>query len=324
MIASTALNIPPFGPVRKVQVLVWICLSILLFLFLIWFPIGGFVAGIFTPLPSSLAVYQWGLPLGLVVPLGSLLGGALLLEIFGIAATLPYMALFLFMGSLIGFYGRLHRSIDASVFIPATLVFTVGAIVFWLKTRGIEGSVWDMMAQRVVKVVLTLAREHGEKSIEITPYLEEQIKNAANLMVRLLPGLSFASLLLAGTVNALATRRYILKRQLPLPNWKEANLWRSPEWFVWSVIVAGFLILMSSSRMVGLNILIASGIVYLFQGLSVILYFLTRWGLPPWAKAIILFFTLTQQYLVLAVAFLGLFDVWFDIRRIMETSKNKE
>lgn len=322
--ANWNLNIAPIGPFRKAQVVLWIFLSVFLFLFVVWFPVGGFVAGIFTPLPSSLAVYQWGLPLGLIVPLGTLVGGALFLGIFGITATVPYLALFLFMGSLIGLYGRMNRSLDVSVFIPALAVFLTGTLIFWLKSRGIEGSVWDIMAQKVAKVVITLAREHGGKSLEVTPYLEEQIRNTAGLMVRLLPGISFASLLLTGAVNALATRRYAQKQNLPLPRWQEASMWRSPEWFVWFVIAAGFLVMISSLRTVGLNVLIASGIVYLFQGLSVILFFLSKWKVPSWAGFIILFFILTQQYLALAGAFIGLFDVWFDFRRITRKNENKE
>lgn len=316
MVATDLKYIPPLEPIKKAQVFLWVCTSVLFFSFVVWFPIGGFVASIFTPLPSSLAVYQWGIPLGLIVPLASLMIGAIFMGIFGIVTTIPYFALFLLMGSLIGVYGRTNKSIDASVFVPSLIIFLIGTAIFWLKSKGVEGSIWDMMSQKVAKVIITLAKEHGAKSSEITPYLEEQIRSIANLMVRLLPGISFASLLLTATVNVLATKRYIVKHQLPLPNWQEASLWRSPEWFVWLVIASGFLTMMPSTRIVGLNILIGFGIVYLFQGLSIVLFFLTRWKVPLWAKVIILFFILTQQYLALAGALLGLFDVWFDVRSI--------
>lgn len=313
----------PIGAFRKSQVFLWICVTILLFLFVVWFPIGGFVAGIFTPLPSSLAVYQWGVPMGLVVPVGALITGGILLTLTGGVVALPYLGLFLLMGSLIGFYGRLNRSLDYSVFVPVVIVFSLGAVFFWLRARGVEGSVWDLMADKIIKLVIILAKERGGAGFEITPYLEEQIRRTVNLMVRLLPGISFASLLLTGAINALSTRRFAFKNHLPLPNWQEASRWRSPDWFVWIVIGAGFLTFVPQLRIGGLNILIGSGMVYLFQGLSVLLFYMTRWRIPAWGRMIILFLVITQQYLAIAAAFLGLFDVWFDIRRLQRKTNEE-
>lgn len=316
--------LPPLGTVRKAQVVLWVIVTIFLFLFVVWFPIGGFVAGIFAPLPSSLAVYQWGIPLGLMVPVGALFIGGILLALSGGIVAIPYLGLFLLIGSLIGFYGRLNRSLDYSVFVPTVIVFALGTVLFWFRSRGVEGSVWDLMAAKVIKLVMMFAKERDGAGFEITPYLEEQIRRTVNLVVRLLPGISFASLLLAGAVNALATRRFAMKNGLTLPSWEETSRWRSPEWFVWFIIGAGFLTFVPQSRIVGLNILIGFGMVYLFQGLSVLLFYMTRWKIPPWGRILILFLVITQQYLALAAAFLGLFDVWFDVRRIQLKTKNEE
>ncbi|MEJ5300579.1 MAG: DUF2232 domain-containing protein [Thermodesulforhabdaceae bacterium] len=322
-IEGFAGNIPPIVPIKTRQILLWICLSIFFFTFVFWFPAGGFIGGILASFPSSFAVYQWGIPSGLIVPVGTLLSGGVVFAILGGVAALPYFGLFLLMGSLIGLNGRINRSLDYSVFMPVAIVFISGATMFWLQVRNVEeGSLWDTLARRVAQTVVLIAKEHGNGNVKITPYVEEQIGQAVHFMVRLLPGISFASLLLTGAINALATRRYAEKQGFSLPKWQETAKWRSSDWLVWFLIGAGFLTLVPASRILGLNILIALGTIYLFQGLSIMLFFLSQWRLPLWSRILLTVFAITQQYLAIALALLGLFDVWFDIRRIETKTKD--
>jgi len=318
----TIEKIPPLAPIRKAQIFLWICLSILFFTLALWLPAGGFIGGIFASFHSSFAVYQWGIPSGLIVPVGALCGGGIVFALLGGITALPYFGLFLLMGSLIGLNGRINRNIDHSVFLPTAIVFLLGSALFWLQVRNVEEKpFWDAIAHKILQAIMLMAKEHSNGgAVKITPYMEEQIRQTVYFMVRLLPGISFASLLLTGAINALATRRYAEKQGFSLPQWKETTKWRSTDWLVWILIGAGFLTLIPASRIIGLNILIAIGMIYLFQGLSIMLFFLSRWGLPFWANIIIIAIVITQQYLAIVGAFVGLFDVWFDVRRI-ETKK---
>jgi len=320
----TKENLSPLAPVRKAQIFLWICFSIFFFTIALWLPAGGFIGGILASFHSSFAVYQWGIPSGLIVPAGALFGGGIVFALLGGITALPYFGLFLLMGSLIGLNGRLNRSIDYSVFLPTAVVFFLGSALFWLQVRNVaERPFWDAIAHKISQAIILVAKEHnGGGAVKITPYMEEQIRQTVYFMVRLLPGISFASLLLTGAINALATRRYAEKQGFFLPSWKETTHWRSPEWLVWILIGAGFLALIPATRIIGLNVLIALGMIYLFQGLSILLFFLSRWGLPSWAKVIIIAIVITQQYLALVGAFVGLFDVWFDVRRIEIKKQN--
>ncbi len=298
----------------------WIGLSVLLFQSLLWFPLVGFFVGFLTPLPSSLALYRWGMPRGLVVPGGSLLCGAVMLSMMGAVGSLPYFAIFLLMGGLIGLYGRRRLGVNATVGIATVVGFAAGLILFWWRTHEVEGSVWDRMGDRLFDLVMTLlgsvARddEPNHTLRTLTPYLEEQIRHTLYVVVRLLPGVSFASLLLTASVNAVLTKEYATRRALPVPPWPPATLWRAPDWIVWGVIVAGVASLFPSTRLVGLNGLIACGVVPFLQGIAIFLFFAERWRLPRWLSAVMLFLLLMQQYLVIALALLGLFDVWIDLR----------
>jgi uncharacterized protein YybS (DUF2232 family) len=71
---------------------------------------------------------------------------------------------------------------------------------------------------------------------------------------------------------------------------------------------------------VGLNLILLVGILYFFQGLSVITALLARWKAPLW----ILIFTLVffQVYGIIFLAVLGLADVWVDFRKSRTTADN--
>jgi uncharacterized protein YybS (DUF2232 family) len=65
---------------------------------------------------------------------------------------------------------------------------------------------------------------------------------------------------------------------------------------------------------VALNVLVVAGFIYFLQGLAVVLAFFERISVPSLARVIFWLFLLFQPYLVLAISFLGLFDVWGDFR----------
>ena len=92
--------------------------------------------------------------------------------------------------------------------------------------------------------------------------------------------------------------------------------WRSPEWLVYAFIAAGVMTLVPSRpvSIVGVNAIGLLLIVYFFQGMAIIAFYLylNRWRL--FIKVIIYVLIFTQVYIMFIVAGLGLFDTWFDFR----------
>jgi uncharacterized protein YybS (DUF2232 family) len=59
-----------------------------------------------------------------------------------------------------------------------------------------------------------------------------------------------------------------------------------------------------------------AGVVYLFQGLAIVSYYFERWKLPRLFRTAAYAIILIQQFFTLGAMLLGLFDMWFDFRRL--------
>jgi len=94
--------------------------------------------------------------------------------------------------------------------------------------------------------------------------------------------------------------------------------WQAPEFIVWGLIASGFALFLpiSGIKWIAVNTLIVMSVIYLFNGLSIVLFVFNKYKIPAWARFGI-YVVMTLQFLfwfVLALA--GLFDQWIDFRKI--------
>jgi len=67
---------------------------------------------------------------------------------------------------------------------------------------------------------------------------------------------------------------------------------------------------------VGLSLLLVFGVLYFVQGLSIIKFFVDKQGFGPIAKAGALIAGVVFQLVFQGLSWLGLFDTWFDFRKL--------
>lgn len=90
--------------------------------------------------------------------------------------------------------------------------------------------------------------------------------------------------------------------------------WKAPEWLVWPTILFGFLYLLELPVGGGLvwTSLKFLMTIYVFQGLSILLFWAYQWKLSAsWRVLTLIFSLVVMMPLVLS---LGFFDLWFDFR----------
>lgn len=306
----------PYAPVTIQQVIIWVGLSLIFFGSAVWFPFIGLFLSFLTPIPSSLSVYTWGIPSGYVVPLGALICGVVLFGSLSFGQSIPYFALFLVLGALIGYLVRCGRSREFCVLVATAVVFAVGSILFLWKYSGIDGGIFNRLEEKTFQYIMALLKNSGVQDVERS-YIRDQIRQMVHTVVRLLPGASFGSLLISAAINIISLERYSHQKGYPLPEWKRLVLWNSPEWLVWPVIFLGFTALfVSFLRTVSLNFIIVLCVVYFFHGMCILAFFAEKWRLSPWIKALGIVIVATQQYLTLFVALTGFFDTWANFRKI--------
>lgn len=160
-------------------------------------------------------------------------------------------------------------------------------------------------------------RDSGEFSPEMVSQLNEAMKQLRAIIAGIFPAIAINTVIITVWLNQLLGNWLLKKVGNNPPPWPEANKWGVPDRLVWVLIGAGFALLppLPVIQGVGLNLILILGLIYSLQGLAVLSSLLTKWETPVFFQVIIFSFILLQTYSIIILAFLGLIDIWFNLRR---------
>ncbi len=281
-------------------------------------PFFGLVASLFTPAPLILFRRKWGQKEGRIIGVAAL--GSILV-IMAATSTFQLLPLFLVYGTVGLLFGEAIE-LELRFEVSIALVVAAAALVTLAGLLLASGLSPGQAAQSVRQAVgESIGFAHGALK-EINPkagYSEETLARFTDTVVRVLPALFVNGLVLLVWVNLLVMRklsaRYKLKEYPPF----ELNLWRMPEPAVWVAILAGFSVWMGSGTAwtLGMNFLVVLTLLYFFQGLAIVAYYFKKWKVSPLFRFLLYaLIVIYQLFLVVGLAVVGLFDTWFDFRRL--------
>ncbi len=286
-----------------------------------WFiPVLGALWVIWTPLPLILAYRQRGLKAGRLA-LGLTLAGALLMgQVFSVGAGGLY---FLYYAAMVLVLGEAphHRVGEPLALGTAALAGVAAGVVLLLLSGLVPGSeslaVWRAAWHQELDTFMAASRQAGMDA-ESLEELRSALVQTGRLILRLAPGILCAGSLVLAWANLLLAR--ILGRRLkPLEPPPEAlNGWQAPERLVWLLIAAGGLTWVGEGWVswAGLNALLPLGVIYFFQGMAVVAFWLEKKNAPRMLRAGLYALVAVEVFLALLVALAGLFDLWFNFRRL--------
>lgn len=157
----------------------------------------------------------------------------------------------------------------------------------------------------------------GGTSVETQAMVAETMNQAARLVPLVLPAIMLVPALLAPFVAILLCNAVESRRGLPR-RWIDFRLWRLPDFLVWIAIalMAAGRLLNGPPGLVAINALILMALIYAMQGLAVMKFFFDSRRLPMAAQIILIFLVVSQSFGLMALAILGLIEVWADFRRL--------
>jgi len=245
--------------------------------------------------------------------------GLPLLVWLGAVGDAPYLLAMLLIGALLGEGMRHQWSVGRTIGIAVGVALLLGAVAFGFATGGFSSQFWSSLEEEMrqnVTALLTMYRDAGLGFDQQAAL--EAIPKTIPVFVRMLPGATLVSLVLIGWLNTLVACRFCVVRRLPLPAWAPWPHWKSPELLVWVVIAAGCMLLLPSRTLalVGANLLLGVSIIYLLQGFAIAVFYLHRWNVPRLLRAVIFALLMLQPLATLLLLLVGLFDMWFNFRRL--------
>jgi hypothetical protein len=263
------------------------------------------------------------MPLALALVLGGPIGAAAagLVSVGGTAALLGGGAA-LALGLREGLPGlALGVALDRRLSVPATLM-VVGAV----SLVGLAGLLWlaappgtspfTYLARQIDTHVAALEALPGRLGMNEEPgWAADSARLVAATMRVAGPGIVVLGVLLGTTANYVVAR-CVLRGRSFRPFAEEAV----PDHLVWSVIAGGLLLASRQSELerMGVNLLIVLTPLYAIQGLAVFRFFFLRVRVPRLLQVLGFGLFAMQPLLLVAVAGVGLSDLWIDFRKIRQ------
>lgn len=288
--------------------------TLTLFLAYISFPMVGLIPGVFASLPCMYYTLKSGKLAGSAI----VVIAAVVLAIVVDPAT---TALYLLQCGIISlalplFLAKGRGAARAIVYAVALniAVILVMAVVYGTSQgvdldrqvlKGIESSISQTMS---------LYEKSGLKGDELS-LLKQGMQQAGVLIGRVYPALLITGLGIIAGLNLLLLKRLSARLPEPLPV-GDFKQYKNPEQLVWVVIAAGFAMLVDNEGIArgALNVLVVTLFVYFIQGMAIVTHFFNRLSVPVFVRVVFYIFLIVQPYMAVAIAVLGLFDIWANFR----------
>ena len=159
-----------------------------------------------------------------------------------------------------------------------------------------------------------------------TMYLLQQTFEQMKIWIpKILPGILGCMTLLVTWLTMVGGNR-LLYRKTGVRPWEEYRYWVLPEKLVWLVIVSAVLVMMpvEPGRTIGLNVLLISGLLYCFQGTSIMIFYFYKWSVPVFVRTIIYMILFFQSFGAIFLAIVGVADVWADVRKLNSSEQESD
>lgn len=279
-------------------------------------PIAGLLGSAFIPVPIVFYRIKLGKQAAAIIALAALtsvvlLGGNLEPFFFG-----GLLLIGLVLGELIARSWSLERTMAAMCAALFGGGFAGLWIHGWFTGKGWRATLSDGIRFNL-ELTFQLYREMGIPEEQLQ-FLQHSADVIEAMLIGLMPALVIGSTLLVVWISLLSARRLFQRRGLPFPDYGALDRWKTPEMLVWGVIGSGILLLIPSltAKTVGLNGLLVFMVIYFFQGIAIVAFFLHKKQIPRIARIVLYGIIALQQLVTLAVIAAGFFDTWFNFRKL--------
>lgn len=289
-------------------------------------PFVGPFFGLLTPLPFLYYSTKLNLYQGVKLAALAILIIALIVELAGHSHFVLFGLEFSLLGLVLAVIFKRGFGIGQTIFLATVCMLVLGFGSLFLmalsKNMGPIEMVLDFFGAQL-KEAVNAYEGMGmpqEQSVELEMYTKAFI----NII-----SITYPSLMIIGTgfavwLNVIVAKPLFRMGNLDYPDFSAMDRWRSQDGLIWVVIVSGFALFLFSGgiKLLAINALIVMMAIYFFHGLSIVLFFLNKYNIPSWARFGIYFLIIVQQLFFVVLALAGLFDQWFDFRKIQKKIDN--
>ena len=283
-------------------------------------PLVGPVFSLLTPLPFLYYSTKLGMNEGVKLVCGTILVTAVVSAFLRYPQMIFLCLEFSLLGLILSELYRRQWTIGYSILVATCSVLLIGFLVMAIaglrKNMGPLEMIYAYMQESLRQTVQVY--ENMGAGPERARAFKAYLTIVTDIISKIYPSLMIVGTGFVVWFNIIVSRPLFQMRNLAYPPYGALDRWRAPELMVWGVIAAGFSLFLPLPRirLLATNALIVMMAVYVFHGLSILVFYLNKYRIPPWIRFGVYFLIVFQQIFVIGLAVAGLFDPWIDFRRI--------
>jgi uncharacterized protein YybS (DUF2232 family) len=219
-------------------------------------------------------------------------------------------------------------SVGKTILFPA--LFIIGAICFYF---GYDAVVLGTNPWQLVKNFITVTIGESVKFYSQMPLKAEDIqiikdneKDIVMGFIQIFPSLVIILSVFTIWVNLLLGKYYLARAGIVYPQFVALTRWKFPEFIIWIFIVSGALLFIPQKdiNFVSLNLFLVICFVYLLQGLAIVSFLFQSKNVPFFFRYLFYFLIAVQQFLMIPIMAIGLFDIWVDFRKLIQKNQTED
>lgn len=289
-------------------------------------PFAGPFVLILTPLPIFYYHSRLGRLRGLTVLAVSFLAAYVILDLAAHRANPSALFMIGFTGVLLSEVVKKNFTVEKTFLLASSALFCCGAgfILYHAFRSGIAP--WQMVEAHIALVIEENIKLYAQMNIsdEQVLMLRENAPQLNLFFTGIFPALGLSCIVLMVWINLLAGRRLFQMSGVAFPDFGDLAGWKAPERLIWIAIIAGGMLFipLKGITVVGMNLLIICGLIYLFQGLAIVAFFFRQKQVHKMFRLLFYGLILVQQYMLIVIIAFGLFDMWVDFRKKIKEIKD--
>ena len=315
------------GSINIREVAVPAILSMVLFSAAIFLPPLGILFSVFCPVPIILAYLYRGQRTGLIC---SIVVALILLLFVNVRIGLVFFFEYGFVAIVMAESIRRNYSIDKIVLYSLGVSFLLGGMLIYLFFLDKDINMSSFMAEQIKQSMassINTYREMGVSNSEIDN-IKLYSEKLTSAFISSIPAWMIVSSSIGVLLNYVLVRMLWNKYMGNSSYFESVTLekWSANEYLIWLFIFSGIMLLVpfDSLNTIGLNSLIVSLLIYFYQGIATVLFYMRKKTFPLFLKVFIYGLIIIQPLLLLFVILIGVFDTWADFRKLKHSVDTKD
>jgi len=296
-------------------------LTVLLSVLGIYLPVLGVFIGFTWPVPITILGLRHGLKWSV---LATVVSGIILSMLVTPMQALTLVLGFGLLGIVLGEALKRDLSIGKIIWLGASASLLSKILLFFAATflLGVNSFTENFtMLQKSMEQALAIYKDMGMDKAQLE-MMKESLSNIMDLMKIIFPALLVIASIIDTFLNYILSQLILKRLGYPAKKVPPFSEWRLPRWVVWGFItgiiflIAGQHYKIEGLTTIGLNLQYFSSMLFLIQGFSVVTFYLKKYKTNNFLISFILLVLFITPFFVGILVWVGLFDVWFDYRRL--------